>query len=86
MKQRAITAHAIAIALFNALGLNAAAAEFSHADSGWVKTWNGKDWSENNIFSRSYGATAQPVYPPAPTWQILYPGSDTAAIYVSSTT
>jgi hypothetical protein len=57
---------------------------FTHADSGWVPLWNGKDWNDKDIYSRTYGATAQMVYPPASTWQILYPGTDTAAIYVSS--
>jgi Domain of Unknown Function (DUF1080) len=67
-----------------ALG-SATAQSFSHSDSGWVKLWNGKDWSEGNIYSRVYGASAQPTYPPTSNWQILNPGSDTAAIYVSST-
>ncbi|MEO7427530.1 MAG: family 16 glycoside hydrolase [Fibrobacteria bacterium] len=65
---------------------SASAQSFSHADSGWVKIWNGKDWTENDIYSRVYGAGNVPlVYPPVSTWQILYAGTDTAAIYVSST-
>ncbi len=69
-----------------ALGKEAAAQSFSRADSGWVRIWNGKDWSEDAVYSRTYGANAPMVYPPDSTgWRILYPNTDTAAIYVFTT-
>lgn len=78
------SAQVAAMVVFSALG-HAAAQAFTHADSGWVRLWNGKDWSENNIYSRVYGATAPMVYPPDPTgWNIFYAGTDTAAIGVIS--
>ncbi len=77
-------AQAAALLVFSAAG-HLAAQTFTHADSGWVRLWNGKDWSENNIYSRVYGATAPLVYPPDSTgWKILYAGTDTAAIHVAS--
>jgi hypothetical protein len=77
-------AQAAALLVFSAAG-HVAAQAFTHADSGWVRLWNGKDWSDKDIYSRVYGATAAPVYPPDSTgWKILYPGTDTAAIYVAS--
>jgi hypothetical protein len=66
--------------------VQAKAQTFTHTDSGWVKLWNGKDWSEKNIYSRVYGATAPMQNPPdTSAWKILYSGTDTAAIYVSTT-
>lgn len=77
-------AQVAALLVFSVAG-HAAAQSFTRADSGWVRLWNGKDWSENNVYSRVYGANAQPVYPPDSTgWKILYPGTDTAAIWVAS--
>ena len=64
-------------------GANSAGAQaFSHADSGWVRLFNGTDFT--GIYSRSYN---QPVTHPvdASSYSILYPGTDTAAIYVLPT-
>lgn len=54
---------------------------FTRADSGWVKLFNGTDWT--GIYMRTYGEAAPMVEPPpAPTWVILYPGTDTAVMRV----
>jgi len=59
---------------------SAGAQAFTHADSGWVKIFNGTDFT--GIYSRAYNApVAHPV--DASSYSILYPGTDTAAIYVS---
>jgi hypothetical protein len=60
----------------------AGAQSFSHADSGWVRIFNGTDFT--GIYSRAYNApVTHPVDPNSYT--ILYPGTDTAAIYVLPT-
>jgi hypothetical protein len=64
-------------------GANSVGAQtFTHADSGWVRIFNGTDFT--GIYSRSYN---QPVTHPvdASSYSILYPGTDTAAVYVSPT-
>lgn len=68
----------------------AMAQAFSHADSGWVNIWNGKDWKgadgrDSAIYSRKWGANAPMSYPPISLWEIRYPGTDTATIRVTST-
>lgn len=61
------------------------AQSFSHSDSGWVPLFNGKDYT--GIYGRVYGATAPVLDAPNPaTWKIMYAGTDTAAIYVTSKT
>ncbi len=70
-------------ALLMALGLSGAgwSQGFTKADSGWVRLFNGTDFT--GIYSRLYG---QPVTEtPDPSWVILYPGTDTAVIRGSST-
>lgn len=60
------------------------AQSFSHSDSGWTPLFNNKDFT--GIYGRVYGATAPVLDVPDPRgWKILYPGTDTAAIYVTST-
>lgn len=60
----------------------AGAQAFTHADSGWVKIFNGVDFT--GIYSRAYNAPV--THPVDPTsYSILYPGTDTACIYVSPT-
>lgn len=61
-----------------------AAQEFTAADSGWVRLFNGTNF--DGLYSRTYGATAPLVRPPAAPYQILYAGTDTAAIRVTTTT
>jgi hypothetical protein len=64
-------------------GADAAGAQaFTHADSGWVRIFNGVDFT--GIYSRAYNA---PVMHPvdASSYSILYPGTDTACIYVLPT-
>ncbi len=68
--------------LLSVFGL--AAAQFTAADSGWVRIFNGENF--DGLYSRTYGASAQPVRPPAAPYQILYAGTDTAVIRVSTTT
>jgi Domain of Unknown Function (DUF1080) len=55
---------------------------FTRADSGWVKIFNGTDWT--GIFSRNWGANAPRQSPPGAPWQLLYTGTDTAVIRVTS--
>ena len=82
MKMKSLSAFRITALCF-AMAVSAGAQAFTKADSGWVRLFNGTDFT--GIYSRNYGPV-QPVHPPASTWQILYPGTDTAAIRVSSTT
>ena len=56
---------------------------FSHADSGWVKIFNGTDFT--GIYSRIWGATATVQHPPGAPFQIQYAGTDTACIRVNGT-
>ena len=64
-------------------GSAVAQAPFTQADSGWVRIFNGVDWT--GLYSRLWGATAQITRPPAAPFQIMYPGTDTAVIRVTST-
>lgn len=73
----------IALCAF-ASGATAQEPAFTAADSGWVRIFNGTDFS--GLYSRTYGASAQPVRPPAAPYEILYPGTDTAVIRVTTTT
>ncbi len=73
-------AGACAVALCGAVH----AQEFTAADSGWVRIFNGTNF--DGLYSRTYGATAPLVRPPAAPYQILYAGTDTAAIRVTTTT
>lgn len=72
---------ALAAAIAGCLAAGANAQEFTKADSGWVPLFNGTSFE--GIYGRLY---SQPVTPePDPTWQILYPGTDSATIRGSST-
>jgi hypothetical protein len=78
----------IAVALSLLGAVPALAQPFSHADSGWVPIFNGQDFT--GIYSRFYGADAPILPTPDPTawkipWKILYAGTDTAAIYATTT-
>ncbi len=57
---------------------------FSHADSGWVKIFNGTDFT--GIYSRVWGGNATIQHPPGAPFEIVYPGTDTACIRVNGTT
>lgn len=65
-------------------GTPASGQEFTAADSGWVRIFNGNNF--DGLYSRTYGATAPLVRPPAAPYQILDAGTDTAAIRVTTTT
>ncbi len=72
----------IGVVVCLAVPRSAGAQAFTHADSGWVRLFNGTDFT--GIYSRSYN---QPVTHPvdASSYSILYPGTDTAAIFVLPT-
>ncbi len=53
---------------------------FTHADSGWVRIFNGKDFT--GLYSRNYTQAIQ--HPPGAPYQIIYPNTDTACIRVSA--
>jgi hypothetical protein len=58
------------------------AQEFTKADSGWVRLFNGNDFT--GFYSRTYG-NVQPVRPVASPYTIEYAGTDTATIRVGTT-
>jgi hypothetical protein len=63
----------------------AGAQSFTPADSGWVRIFNGTDFT--GLYSRTYnvaGANAPLVRPPAAPYAIVNAGTDTAAIRVTS--
>lgn len=63
-----------------------AAQEFTAADSGWVRLFNGTNF--DGFYSRTYnvgGANAPLVTPPASPYTIEYAGTDTATIRVGTT-
>ena len=59
---------------------------FTKADSGWVRLFNGVDFT--GFYSRTYnqgGVNAPKVVPPGSPYSIEYAGTDTAAIRVGTT-
>jgi hypothetical protein len=56
---------------------------FTKADSGWVRIFNGNDFT--GLYSRNYGSTAQLVRPVANPYIIQFAGTDTATIRVNAT-
>ncbi|MCD6024202.1 MAG: FlgD Ig-like domain [Fibrobacteria bacterium] len=64
----------------------AGAQAFTKADSGWVRLFNGTDFT--GFYSRTYnvsGVNAPLVTPPGSPYSIEYAGTDTAAIRVGTT-
>jgi len=56
---------------------------FSHADSGWVPIFNGKDWT--GIYSRNWGTNQNKQHPPGAPYQLQFLGTDSAVMRVSAT-
>ncbi len=69
-----------------ALAGTVSAQEFTAADSGWVRLFNGSNF--DGFYSRTYnvgGANAPLVTPPGSPYSIEYAGTDTATIRVGTT-
>jgi hypothetical protein len=72
--------------LFVSFAAEAGAQSFTKADSGWVRVFNGTDFT--GFYSRTYnvsGANAPLVTPPGSPYTIEYAGTDTATIRVGTT-
>lgn len=72
--------------VLGALAATASAQEFTAADSGWVRLFNGQNF--DGFYSRTYnvgGVNAPLVSPPGSPYSIEYAGTDTAAIRVGTT-
>lgn len=82
MGLRVALAACAVIAAYSAQTLAQTPAPFTRADSGWVKIFNGTDWT--GIFSRNWGTNAPRQSPPGAPWQLLYTGTDTAVIRVTA--
>jgi hypothetical protein len=83
MKTESLFRAGLTAALLLSTAAGVQAQGFTKADSGWVRIFNGTDFT--GLYSRTYGSTAPLVRPVAAPYIIQFAGTDTATIRANAT-